>query len=1056
MPKSSLHVFIWSEKYQRYELQSHGHPNQWFHPGDEPAFTRWLEEHTSFAFVGQAGRLSVIKEGRSGGRGYWYAYHKQARHTHKGYLGLSAQVTFARLEEQARSLGGWSPSHTLARDPVRPVSALSIPLLSTKLVPPRVPSFLVERPRLLNDLDAIWTHPLTLVSASAGSGKTTLLSAWVSRQEHCVAWLSLDAMDNDPIRFWTACIAALRRCMPTLGEEAFALLHSREAPPLSTILATLLNEIMQADREVIFILDDYHVIEDQAIHHGLLFLLDHVPATLHLVLATRTDPELPLSRLRVRGQMVEIRSSDLRFTQEETASFLVQSMRLPLTEEDVSILSRRTEGWIAGLHLAALSLRKRQDLSSFVKDFEGSHRHLLDYVQQDILARLPVPLQDFLLQTSVVTSMNAATCQAVTASPTREASQQMLEEMERANLFVVPLDEQRQWYRYHDLFREALLARLQASQPELVPLLHLRAARFYERASLWWEAIAHALAAPDYAYAASLMEQAAPQFWLRGEARTIHSWVLALPDVVLRSHLRLALEAALRFHNSVNLSAQTPYTSMQVQVERTIMRMEGLLRCRQEPALSGAEVALIERRLRLLRALIEARGLLKHGDQERLRHLALEIEALPPDEEASWNMIPLSFTFWLTSLLQQEGALLVPRLLSAKQMMEAGDPLVRVRVRTWLADAYIQAGQLHLARQECLEALALIEQTGGRTTWSGYLQYSLFNISYARNRLEEAADWLQRSLRGAQDWHQVELLVLGRRAQARLGLARGDLQTAQEALHQLEALVEQEGSATHARWVIDTRLSVWLAQGNLVEASVRAAQTMLSPHVSSPLRTEEVLMRVRVLLAQQQYALAVEQLQRWSQHLDRPGDIPTALEWMALSVVALHYADKREQAVRVATRLLALTEPEGSIRVYLDAGEPMKQVLQTFLEASQGDDPDLLTISFSRPYVVLLLAVFEQEECKLKKGRDASPAPAYQTLPQPAHSAVPCTLSEPLSQQEQRVLRLLVAGQTYAEMAQALVVSPNTIKTQVSSIYRKLGVSRRAEAIAVTARLHLL
>jgi LuxR family maltose regulon positive regulatory protein len=1056
MSKSSLHVFIWSEKHQRYELQSHGYSNQWFHPGDEPAFTRWLEEHTSFAFVGQAGRLSVIKEGRSGGRGYWYAYHKQARHTRKGYLGLSAQVTFARLEEQARSLGSWSSSPTLARNPVRPVSALSIPLLSTKLVPPRVPSFLVERPRLLNDLDAIWTHQLTLVSASAGSGKTTLLSAWVSKQEQCVAWLSLDTMDNDPIRFWTACIAALRRCLPTLGEEAFALLHSREAPPLSTILATLLNEIMQADREVIFILDDYHVIEDQAIHHGLLFLLDHVPATLHLVLATRTDPELPLSRLRVRGQMVEIRSSDLRFTQEETASFLVQSMSLPLTEEDVSILSKRTEGWIAGLHLAALSLRKRQDLSSFVKDFEGSHRHLLDYVQQDILARLPVPLQDFLLQTSVVRSMNAATCQAVTASPTLEASQQMLEEMERANLFVVPLDEQRQWYRYHDLFREALLARLHASQPELVPLLHLRAARFYERASLWREAIAHALASPDYAYAASLMEQAAPQFWLRGEARTIHSWVLALPDVVLRSHLRLALEAALRFLNSVNLSAETPYTSMQVQVERTIMRMEGLLRCRQEPALSGAEIALIERRLRLLRALIEARGLLKHGDQERLRHLVLEIEALPPDEEASWNMIPLSFTFWLTSLLQQEGALLVPRLLSAKQMMEAGDPLVRVRVRTWLADAYIQAGQLHLARQECLEALALIEQTGGRTTWSGYLQYSLFNICYARNRLEEAADWLQRSLRGAQDWHQVELLVLGRRAQARLGLARGDLQTAQEALHKLEALVEQEGSANHARWVIDTRLHVWLAQGNLAEASVWAAQTMLSPNVSSPVHTEEVLMRVRVLLAQQQYALAVEQLQRWSQHLDRPGDIPTALEWMALSVVALRYADKREQAVRVAARLLALTDPEGSIRVYLDAGEPMKQVLQTLLEASQGDDPDSLTISFSRPYVARLLAVFEQEECKLKKGRDASPAPSYQTLPQPAHSTVPCTLSEPLSQQEQRVLRLLVAGQTYVEMAQALVVSPNTIKTQVSSIYRKLGVNRRAEAIAVTMRLHLL
>jgi len=215
-------------------------------------------------------------------------------------------------------------------------------------------------------------------------------------------------------------------------------------------------------------------------------------------------------------------------------------------------------------------------------------------------------------------------------------------------------------------------------------------------------------------------------------------------------------------------------------------------------------------------------------------------------------------------------------------------------------------------------------------------------------------------------------------------------------------------------------------------------------------------MRVRVLLAQQQYALAVEQLQGWSQHLDRPGDIPTALEWMALSVVALRYGDKREQAVRVAARLLALTEPEGSIRVYLDAGEPMKQVLQTLLEASQGDDPDSLTISFSRPYVARLLAAFEQEERKLKKGRDTSLAPAHQTLPQSAHRAITCTFSEPLSQQEQRVLRLLVAGQTYAEMAKTLVVSPNTIKTQVNSIYRKLGVSRRAEAIIVTARLHLL
>src|SRR5205809_1050416 len=338
---------------------------------------------------------------------------------------------------------------------------------------------------------------------------------------------------------------------------------------------------MQLDLEVILILDDFHLISEQAIHEGLLFALDHLPANLHLVLATRTDPALPLSRFRVRGQLLEIRSSDLRFTQQEATSFLVQRMGLPLAEEDVAILSERTEGWIAGLQLAALSLRKQQDLAAWVSDFAGSHRFVLDYVQQDILARLPLPLQDFLLQTSILTRMHATLCQAVTAQSSREVCQQMLEEVERANLFVVPLDEQRQWYRFHDLFREALHARLHASQPELVPLLHQRAARWYETQSEWREAIAHALAAPDYPLAASLMEQAAPAFWLSGEASTVHTWVLALPDTVLRAHTRLALDAALRFLNFVHISTTTVHASMAAQVERTITRLEEILRSRQ-------------------------------------------------------------------------------------------------------------------------------------------------------------------------------------------------------------------------------------------------------------------------------------------------------------------------------------------------------------------------------------------------------------------------------------------------------------------------------------------
>jgi LuxR family maltose regulon positive regulatory protein len=1076
MPKPATYTLIWSAQSKTYALHSPDNPPQSLLPGNEESWLAWLTTHSSFAFHGQHGRLSVLKESRQRGAGYWYAYHTKESQTRKRYLGRTSMLTIERLEQVAQELS--SLPTFLTPQPAEPSSEQKGVLLSTKLSPPRLPISLVQRSRLLRELDAARSHPLTLVSASAGSGKTTLLSAWVAASyklqpsgerapgaEYVVAWLSLDALDNDPSRFWASVIAALRTCLPKLGQTALALLHSPEAPPLSTVLTALLHELAQVDKEVVLVLDDYHVIADQAIHDSLLFLLDHLTVSMHLVLATRTDPELPLSRLRVRGQLIEIRTSDLCFTQEEATSFLLQHMGLPLSEEDAAILQHRTEGWIAGLQLAALSLRKQQDLPSWVSDFAGSYRYLLDYVQQDILAPLPIPLQHFLLQTSILTRLNAALCQVITLGPALQASQEMLEEVERANLFVVPLDEQRKWYRYHDLFREALLARLHAAQPELVPLLHQRAASWYETQGEWREAIAHALAAPDYHLAASIMEQAAPHFWLSGEARAVQTWVLTLPDNVLRAHLRLALNAALRFLNSVHISTETVHASMAAQVQRTIARMEEILHRQQALSLSEAEVALIKRRLRLLQALIEVRAYFRHGDKERLRHLTQEIAALPPDEEVSWKMIPLTFAFWLALALQEDSVILVGRLRSAKQWIsEAGDSQVRFRVITWLARAYIEAGHLHLAHQECLEALALLERIGGSIALAGYLLASLFDISYSWNRLEEASDVLQRLQSLAHDWQQVELLAMGERAAARLALAKADLGTAQEALHKAEALFEREEFANNVRWVVETRVQVWLAEGNLAEASNWAARITLSPQEWDPLRKWEVLLLVRVFLAQQQYALAVETLERFRELLDQPADIEKAFEWMALSVVALHHAGKSAQAARVAARLFAMTEPEGYLRLYLDAGEPMRQSLLALLEVAGKGVPDESqeegnsrnTVSLSRSYISRLLAAFEQEE-RTRAARAGTPVTSKPDIQSELTLAeVQRHMVEPLSRQELRVLRLLVAGQTYAEMAEALIVSPNTIKTQVSSIYRKLGVSRRAEAITVTARLQLL
>jgi LuxR family transcriptional regulator, maltose regulon positive regulatory protein len=1032
VPKPSPYVLIWLDERERYELHLHGQLQQYFHRGEDDAFSRWLETHTAFAFVGQSGRISALKESRPGGAGYWYAYRTNARRTRKRYLGPSGKVTFARLEQEAQALSGSSSDRHEApgREGRKLASSPQLehlsPLLSLRLAPPRLPGSLVERSRLLDELDVAFSHPLTLVSAAAGSGKTTLLSAWVAASprvllrggtrrnsqprgaEPACAWLSLDEPDNDPIRFWLSVIAALRTCLPSCGEAAQEMLHSPQAPPLSTILSTLLGEIEQVERDIILILDDYHVISDQTIHDSLLALLEHPPTNLHLVLASRTNPELPLARLRVRSQLLEIRDQDLRFTQKEATSFLVGRMGLPLSEEEVATLEARTEGWIAGLQLAALALRKREDLAAAVSDFGGSHRYLLDYLQQDILAHLPGGLQDFLLQTSILTRMNAALCQRVTSTRDEPTCQQMLEELERINLFVVSLDEQRHWYRYHDLFREALRTRLQASQPKRLPLLHLRAAHFYEAHNEWHEAITHALAAADYAYAARLVESAAPTLWLSGEGRTIHSWVFSLPGPVLAAHTPLALDATLHLlSNSINLSNTTLYASLAAQVELTFKRMDQILQSRQELELGEAEAELIQRRLRLLHALIESRGVIQRGDQERLRLLVQETEAQPKDEAPGWKMIPLSFAVWLTVMLRGEGTSLIERLLEEKQAVgEAGDTLITIRLMAWLALAYTQAAQLRLAQQECLEALALIEQTRGHTPLEGYLYYSLFNVSYARNRLEEASRWLKLLQRSAQDWQQVELLVMAEIYAVRLWLATGDLSLAHQALDRLENLVEQEGFANHAPWVTTLRVQLWLAEAHLEEARTWATQATFSPEMWNPLHRWQVLLCVRVLLAEQQYPQAVEQLERFREHLDQSGDIPASLEWMALYAVALQKNGQKEQAVGLATRLAQMARPEGYARLYLDGGEPIiKQAYEILHQHTAGAQRELIS---------------------------------------------------PLSLQEQRVLRLLVAGQTYDEMAIALVVSPNTIKTQVGSIYRKLGVSRRAEAIARASQLHLL
>src|ERR671933_792741 len=409
-----------------------------------------------------------------------------------------------------------------------------LPVLETKLYVPKPRRGVVPRARLRERLDGAADVQLTLVSAPAGFGKTTLLADWlatVAVDGRAVAWLSLDQSDNHPTSFWTYVTAALHRVTPGAGQNAISLLESPQPPPIETVLATLLNDLSNVSIDLVMVLDDYHLVDASELRAGMAFFIDHLPPQLHLVIASRADPALPLARLRARGELVEIRAADLRFRPDEAAAYVNEVMGLHLTARDIAALEGRTEGWIAALQLAALSMQGRDDVPGFIAGFAGDDRYIVDYLVEEVLQRQPERVRSFLLQTAVLDRLSAPLCNAVTG---QESGKTMLEALERANLFVVPLDDRRRWYRYHHLFADVLRAHLADEQPDHVPELHRRASTWFEHNGDAAQAVSHALAAEDFARAADLIELAAPELLrTRQEARLL-AWLKALPDHALR------------------------------------------------------------------------------------------------------------------------------------------------------------------------------------------------------------------------------------------------------------------------------------------------------------------------------------------------------------------------------------------------------------------------------------------------------------------------------------------------------------------------------------------
>src|SRR5213082_699009 len=418
---------------------------------------------------------------------------------------------------------------------------MSTPILATKLYIPRLRPNVVSRPRLLERLNEGLHRKLTLIAAPAGFGKTTLVSEWVEGIERATAWLSLDEGENDPARFLAYLVAALQTIAATLGEGVLGVLQSSQPPPPEAILTALLNEITTLLDQFVLVLDDYHVIDAKPVDLALTFLVEHLPPQMHLVIATREDPPLPLAHLRARGELTELRAADLRFTPSEVAAFLNSVMGLSLSPGDIAALEDRTEGWIAGLQLAALSMRGREDIPEFIRAFTGDHRYILDYLVEEVLTRQPAPVRSFLLQTAILDRLSGPLCDAVTG---QEEGNARLEALERGNFFVVPLDDRRHWYRYHHLFAEVLSAHLMAEQPDQVATLHLRASEWYEQNGSAADAIRHALAAKDFERAADLVELAVPAMRRSRQETTVLGWLKALPDELVRARPVLSVHYA--------------------------------------------------------------------------------------------------------------------------------------------------------------------------------------------------------------------------------------------------------------------------------------------------------------------------------------------------------------------------------------------------------------------------------------------------------------------------------------------------------------------------------
>jgi LuxR family maltose regulon positive regulatory protein len=996
------------------------------------------------------------------------------------------QLTGLRRPEQIFQLVGpqlpseFPPLRTLASSSANP-PAPAIPLLTTKLyVPPARPN-LVPRPRLIERLQAGITGKLTLLTAPAGFGKTTLVSEWLQekakgkRQEaketdddasflppsfyllpFKVAWVSLDGGDNDPTRFWSYVCAALETLLPGVAAPTLALLQLPQPPPAEALLPSLLNAVSARAANCVLVLDDYHVIDAPAIHAALTFLLSHLPPRLHLVIASRTDPPLPLPRLRARGELTELRAAELRFTTEEAASFLTEVMGSPLSPEDVAALETRTEGWIAGLQLAALSMRDRRDRAGFISAFTGSQRFVGEYLADEVFARQPSHIQTFLLRTSILSRMCGPLCDAVMlggaggaaahthhpAAPDDSFSQVLLEYLERANLFVVPLDDARQWYRYHHLFGEMLREQLvHGTTREAVATLHRRASAWYEQQGLIAEAVQHALAAQDWEQALRMIEEHGLRLMLRGQVHTGLGWLNALPEAFIQRHPLLCIVHAI----GLMLSNQADAAEVRLQdAERSLPpdTPDELVR-----VVRGSVAGVRGRILYLAGDLARAIGSLQQALAllpETTTSVAAEItSAMARAAWAVYIATAYRVTGDVTAASERRAAEAIAPVRALGHMMAT------LNGYTSLATLQVLQGRLHTAAATYTEVERLVPGQDALQALSGSPSYyfGMGDLLREWNDLDAAEAYLARGMDLIQGTlaTEADVIVRGYLTLARVQQARGDGAAAIATLEtfvrlarerQLFPLLIEPAAALQAR--------IRLQQGDLGAALRWAEGSCLSPGdaISFPREAAHLtLARLRIAAGQTEDIAPL--LDRLLADAEANARMHSAIEILILQALAYDAFGDRHRALTALDRALVLAAPEGYIRVFIDEGAPLAALLAQSVERKAQNDS-------IRAYAEHLLSAFPAEQRVGAPDARGSP-PVLRSVPERSNALV-----EPLTERELELLRLTATGRSNKQIAVALIVSVGTVKKHLNNIFGKLGVQSRIQAVERARALRLL